>query len=301
MQMYHTIFQGSAVALVTPMNDDYSVNYKRLEELIEFQIDQGIDAILVTGTTGEASTLSIEEQVTVIKRAVSFVQHRVPVIAGTGSNNTHHAIELSKKAEDSGVDALLHVTPYYNKTSQRGLAAHFHACADATSLPVILYNIPSRTGLNILPDTYKELCDNSKIVAVKEASGDFSQIAKIAALYGDRLSIYTGNDDQIAPTLALGGKGVISVLANIVPKITHDLCYNFFNNNVYDCQKLQLQYLDLINALFSDVNPIPVKQALKLMGKDAGPCRLPLYPMEEKKEKQLHQVLKKHGLCPFNN
>lgn len=296
--MGNLIFQGSAVALVTPMNDDYSVNYTRLEELIEYQIEQGTDAILVTGTTGEASTLSTEEHVTVIKRAVSYVQHRVPVIAGTGSNNTQHAMELSKMAEDCGVDALLHVTPYYNKTSQRGLVEHFIACADATNLPVILYNIPSRTGVNILPETYEYLCENNKIVAVKEASGDFSQIAKIAALYGDRITIYTGNDDQIAPSLSLGGKGVISVLANVVPKVTHDICYNYFNKNNNNCKNLQLKYLDLINALFSDVNPIPVKQALKLMGKDAGPCRLPLYLMDDKKVIQLKQVLYKHGLCP---
>lgn len=294
--MKHTVFTGSAVALVTPMHSDLSVNYEKLGELIEFHIENETDAVVAVGTTGEGSTLTDEEHMKVIKYAVKHVNGRIPVIAGTGSNNTAHAIELSKRAEAVGADALLQVTPYYNKCSQRGLFLHFEAVAKSTSLPIILYNVPTRTGVNILPSTYAELSGIPNIVAVKEASGNFSQIAKTLALCGDKLDVYSGNDDQITSALALGAKGVISVLANIIPRETHQLCQSYFDGRPEESDNLQLYYLELIENLFSDVNPIPVKHAMNAMGMDVGGCRLPLCGMEEVAEERLLSCLKHYGL-----
>lgn len=251
---------------------------------------------MIAGTTGEGSTLSDDEHIELVEFAVEEVHGRIPVIAGAGSNNTAHAAWLSRECEQVGADALLHVTPYYNKASQQGLYLHFRACAEATGLPVILYNVPSRTGVNILPATYKRLSDLDNIVACKEAGGNFAQIAKTAALCKDTLSIYSGNDDQITATLALGGKGVISVLSNLCPKETHAICQSYFDGNTEESARLQLQYLDLIEALFLDVNPIPVKQAMRAMGYAVGPCRLPLCGMEPENAKKLYQTLQNYGL-----
>ena len=294
--MKHTVFTGSAVALVTPMHPDLSVNYEKLGELIEFHIQNETDAIVVVGTTGEGSTLTDEEHMKVIEYTVKHVAGRMPVIAGTGSNNTAHAVELSKQAEALGADALLQVTPYYNKCSQKGLFLHFEAVAQAVSLPIILYNVPTRTGVNILPATYAKLSDISNIVAVKEASGNFSQIAKILSLCGDKLDVYSGNDDQITSALALGAKGVISVLANIAPRETHQLCQSYFDGRPEESDNLQLRFLELIENLFSDVNPIPVKRAMNAMGMEVGECRLPLCAMEEVAEERLLSCLKRYGL-----
>ncbi len=294
--MKNTIFTGSGVALVTPMHSDLSVNYEKLGELIEYQIENQTDAIVITGTTGEASTLTDEEHLNVIRYTVEQTAGRVPVIAGTGSNNTAHAIYLSKRAQEAGADALLLVTPYYNKCSQQGLYLHFKAVADAVPLPIILYNVPSRTGVNILPATYARLSEIKNIVAVKEASGNFSQIAKIMSLCGDKLDVYSGNDDQITSALALGAKGVISVLANIVPQETHEICQSYFDGNPEQSDTLQLRYLDLIENLFSDVNPIPVKHALNAMGFEVGECRLPLCAMEPVAAERLLGSLHRYGL-----
>ena len=260
------VFKGSAVALVTPMHSDLSVNYEKLGELLDFHLNNGTDAVVIAGTTGESATLTDEEHLGVIDYTVRRVGHKIPVIAGVGSNNTAHAVELSREAEKLGADALLHVTPYYNKASQKGLYLHFKACAEASSLPVILYNVPSRTGVNIMADTYRKLSEIDNIVATKEASGNFSQIAKISSLCGDNLRIYSGNDDQIVPILSLGGLGVISVLSNVCPQETHDICQLYFDGKVKESSDLQIRYMDLVAALFSDVNPIPVKQALNYMG-----------------------------------
>ena len=294
--MKKTVFTGSGVALVTPMHPDGSVNYEKLGELIEFQIQNQTDAIVITGTTGEASTLTDAEHLRVIGYTVECVHGRIPVVAGTGSNNTAHAVELSKKAETLGADALLLVTPYYNKCSQQGLFLHFQAVAQATSLPILLYNVPSRTGVNILPATYARLSEIPNIVAVKEASGNFSQIAKILSLCGDRLDVYSGNDDQIASALALGAKGVISVLANVVPRETHEICQSYFDGHPEQSDTLQLRYLELIENLFIDVNPIPVKHALNAMGFDVGECRLPLCAMDEVAAERLVSCLHRYGL-----
>lgn len=294
--MKNTIFTGSGVALVTPMHSDLSVNYEKLGELIEYQIENQTDAIVITGTTGEASTLTDEEHLNVIRYTVEQTAGRVPVIAGTGSNNTAHAIYLSKRAQEAGADALLLVTPYYNKCSQQGLYLHFKAVADAVPLPIILYNVPSRTGVNILPATYARLSEIKNIVAVKEASGNFSQIAKIMSLCGDKLDVYSGNDDQITSALVLGAKGVISVLANIVPQETHEICQSYFDGNPEQSDTLQLRYLDLIENLFSDVNPIPVKHALNAMGFEVGECRLPLCAMEPVAAERLLGSLHRYGL-----
>ena len=294
--MKRTIFTGAGVALVTPFKEDGSVYFEKLEELIDFQLRNHTDSIVAVGTTGEASTLSDKEHYDVIRFIVECTGHRVPVIAGAGANCTQHAIELSRQAEKAGADALLQVTPYYNKTSQQGLVYHFNAIADATDLPMVLYNIPSRTGLNIQPETYLRLCENEKIVAVKEASGNFSQIAKISSLCKDRLDIYSGNDDQITSALALGAKGVISVLSNILPKAAHDICESFFNHDPETSDELQIEYLELIEALFYDVNPIPVKQALNYMGWNVGGCRLPLCEMEPVMAEKLLKVMKKYKL-----
>ena len=294
--MSKTIFTGAGVALVTPFNDDLSVNYDKLEKLIEYHITNGTDSIVICGTTGESATLTVKEHAEVIKFAVDVVNHRIPVIAGTGSNETSYATELSNDAEKSGADALLVVTPYYNKTSQRGLVNHYKFIADRVSSPIIIYNVPSRTGVNVLPETYAELCEHKNIVAAKEASGDISQVAQIAALCGDKLDIYSGNDDQIVPILSLGGKGVISVLSNICPKIAHDIVSLYLDGKCTESSELQLKYLELCNSLFMDVNPIPVKVAMNMMGFGVGPFRMPLCEMDDNKTAKLNAVLKKYNL-----
>lgn len=274
--MKKTVFTGAAVAIVTPMNGDGSVDFDRLRALINLQIAEGTDAIVICGTTGESSTLTDEEHIELIHFAATCTKGRVPVIAGAGSNDTAYAIHMSKAAKDAGADALLHVTPYYNKTSQNGLIRHFNAIADATDLPIILYNVPSRTGMNILPSTYVELAKHPNIVATKEACGNVTQMAEIVSLCGDELDLYSGDDGLIVPVLSLGGKGVISVLSNVLPKATHDICRLFFEGNIEESRALQLKYFPLIKALFCDVNPIPVKEALNIMGHTCGACRLPL-------------------------
>ena len=291
-----TIFTGSGVALVTPMHADLTVNYEMLGELIEFQIANQTDAIVITGTTGEASTLTDQEHLQVIGQTIRQVHGRIPVVAGTGSNNTAHAVELSKQAQAYGVDALLLVTPYYNKCSQQGLYLHFEAIAKQVDLPILLYNVPSRTGVNILPATYARLSEIPNIVGAKEASGNFSQIAKILSLCGDKLHIYSGNDDQITSALALGAKGVISVLANVVPQEIHDICQSYFEGDTERSDTLQLRYLELIENLFSDVNPIPVKCAMNAMGMNVGGCRLPLCAMDPVAEERLKSCLQRYGL-----
>ncbi len=292
--MKNTIFTGSAVAIVTPMNADGSINYNVFADIIEEQIAGGTDAIVVCGTTGEASTMTDEEHIEAIRFTVEKTAKRVPVIAGTGSNDTGYAIELSKQAEAVGADALLQVTPYYNKTSQRGLVAHFTAIADAVNIPIILYNVPSRTGMTISVDTYVELAKHPNIVATKEASGNFSLIAEIAAKTD--LDIYSGNDDQVLGVLAFGGKGVISVSANVIPKEKHDMVMLFMNGEREKALELQNKYLDMENAMFIDVNPIPVKEAMNLMGKNVGECRLPLVKMETAKIEKLRNELAKVDL-----
>ena len=294
--MKNTIFTGSGVAIVTPMNEDGSVNYDAYADLIDFQIENKTDAIITCGTTGESSTLSDEEHREVIRFAIEQTAGRVPVIAGTGSNDTKYAIELSQAAGEMGADGLLLVTPYYNKTSQRGLVAHFGMIAESVKTPMILYSVQSRTGVNIAPETALELSKYDNIVAIKEASGNISQVAKIRALCGDNLDVYSGNDDQIVPLLSLGGKGVISVLSNVAPEVAHNICQFYFDGKVEESMKLQLEYLDLCNDLFVDVNPIPVKEALNMMGMNAGPCRMPLYEMTDAAKDKLAATLAKHGL-----
>lgn len=294
--MKEVVFSGVGTAIVTPMKEDYSINYQVFEELLKMQLDEGADAIVVAGTTGEGSTLTDEEHIALIEHAVKFVKGNIPVIAGAGSNCTAHAIYLSKASEKAGADALLHVTPYYNKASQQGLFLHFSECAKATKLPIILYNVPSRTGVNIFPATYKRLSEINNIVATKEASGNFSQLAKIAALCKQDMAIYSGNDDQITSALALGSKGVISVLSNIVPRVTHNICSCYFDGNSEESDNLQLEYLELIEALFLDVNPIPVKQALRAMGYAVGPCRLPLCDMDSTVAEKMYTALYKYNL-----
>lgn len=287
-------FTGSGVAIVTPF-DGEKTNYDALGELIEWHISNGTDAIIICGTTGEASTMPDAEHLAAIEYTVKKVNGRIPVIAGAGSNETRHAIELSKKAEELGVDGLLQVTPYYNKTTQKGLIAHFSAIANSVNIPVILYNVPSRTGVNISIPVLKELAKVDNIVAIKEASGNISYTAQVAAEVPE-LYIYSGNDDMIVPIMSLGGKGVISVLANVMPKETHEMCQAYFDGDSCKATKLQLELLDLINSLFIEVNPIPVKTALNLMGKNAGNLRLPLVDMAEDTEEKLKKALKKHGL-----
>lgn len=280
--MKKRIFTGAATALVTPMNNDGSVNYNRLERLVDEQIKGGIDALVICGTTGEKSTLRYDEHLKVIEVAVKSCNKRVPIIAGTGSNDTVYSVELCNDAESVGADAFLMVAPYYNKTSQAGLVAHYNYIADRVNKPIILYNVPSRTGVAIAPETYKELSKHPNIVATKEANGDLSAVAKTKYLCGDDLDIYSGNDDQIVPIMSLGGIGVISVLSNILPLETHKICDYYLNGNEKLASEMQVKYTGLINALFCDVNPIPVKTAMNLMGMDVGPLRLPLYPMNEK-------------------
>lgn len=293
--MKSIIFKGCGTALATPFNDS-GVNFEVFENMIEDQIKNGVDALIVCGTTGESSTMTEKERKDTIKFVVDKVNKRIPVIAGTGSNNTMQAISLTKFAEDIGVDGVLLVTPYYNKTTQQGLIAHYTAIANSTKLPIILYNVPSRTGVNILPETFLELSKIQNIVAVKEASGNISQVAKIKELCKDNLEIYSGNDDQIIPILSLGGIGVISVLSNILPKFTHEMCIDYLNGNTKEALNKQLMSLSLINSLFSEVNPIPVKYALKLIGFDFGLPRLPLIELSDKNKSILQQEMKKMGL-----
>ena len=294
--MKETIFTGAGVAIVTPMNPDESINFDRLGQIIDNQIENGTDAIVICGTTGESATMTDQEHVDCIEYAVKRVNGRVPVVAGAGSNHTSYAVWMSKEAKRVGADALLHVTPYYNKTSQTGLIRHFNAVADATDLPIILYNVPSRTGVNITPATYRELAKHPNIVAAKEASGNISQIAQIAQACGDELDLYSGNDDQIVPLLSLGAKGVISVLSNIMPRETHDICRLFFEGKIAESCALQLKLLPLINALFSDVNPIPVKEAMNMMGWECGECRLPLVSMQPQAKEHLRVLMQEQGL-----
>lgn len=288
------IFTGAGVAIITPMNADGSINYDEFGRIIDNQIENGTDAIIVCGTTGEASTMTDEEHIEAIRFTVDRVAKRVPVIAGTGSNDTGYAIELSKQAEAVGADALLQVTPYYNKTSQRGLVAHFTAIADAVNIPIILYNVPSRTGVSISIETYIECAKHPNIVAVKEASGNFSLAAKIAA-HTD-LVMYSGNDDQVLALLALGAKGVISVSSNVIPREKHDMVALYLAGEQEKALELQKKYLDMENAMFIDVNPIPVKEAMNMIGWNAGECRLPLCRMEEEKIAKLRSELEKVGL-----
>ena len=283
-------FTGSGVALVTPF-DGYKTNYDELGRLIEMHIENHTDAIIICGTTGEASTMPDAEHLAAIEYTVKKAAGRIPVIAGTGSNETAHAVELSKKAEELGADALLQVTPYYNKASQKGLIAHFSAVAEAVNIPIILYNVPSRTGVNIPIPVLKELAKLPNIVGIKEASGNISYTVKVAAEVPE-LYIYSGNDDMIVPVMSLGGKGVISVLANVAPQQTHDICQLYFDGNVKKSLDLQLKYLDLINSLFIEVNPIPVTTALNLMGYKAGNLRLPLIEMEHKHLETLIESMK---------
>lgn len=294
--MKKTIFTGAATALVTPMNSDTSVNYDALKNLVNEQIEAGIDALVICGTTGEKSTLSYKEHVKVIEEAIKTADGRVPIIAGAGSNDTVYSVGLCKDAISLGADALLSVTPYYNKASQAGLIAHYNYIADRIDKPLIVYNVPSRTGVSIQPETYLELSKHENIVAIKEANGDISSVAKTKQLVGDALDIYSGNDDQIIPMMALGGKGVISVLSNIVPKETHDMCAAFLNGDTKTARDLQLKYIPFINALFSDVNPIPVKEAMNLMGKNVGPVRLPLVPMNDAKKQEMIKIMKNLNL-----
>lgn len=290
--MKKNLFKGCGTAISTPF-DDNGVNLKEFERLIEFQIQNKVDSIIVCGTTGEASTMTLEEKIATIKCAVKTSNRRVPIIAGSGGNNTKEVIEFSKTAQNLGVDGLLIVTPYYNKCTQNGLIEHYKEIAQNVSIPIIVYSVPSRTGVNIEPKTCFELSKIENIVAIKEASGNISQVAQIAHLCGDNLNIYSGNDDQVLPVLSLGGIGVISVLSNVMPEYTHNMVQNFFDGKIEKATKMQLAAIPLINALFSEVNPIPVKSALNILGFDFGTPRLPLTKMSEEKEKILKNELLK--------
>ena len=291
------IFTGAGVALITPMNEDGSVNYEKLRELLEFHVANKTDAIIICGTTGEASTLSDEEHLECVRFACEVINKRIPVIAGTGSNCTQSAIELSKEAEKSGVDGLLLVTPYYNKATQNGLKAHYKAIAKEVNVPIILYNVPSRTGTRLAPQTVVDLCHEvPNIVGVKDATGDISEVAELMSLAKGTVDVYSGNDDQIVPVLSLGGKGVISVLSNILPKETHDMVASYLEGDVAKSCEMQLKYFDLVKALFCEVNPIPVKKALNLMGMEVGSLRLPLTEMEDANAKRLEEEMRKAGV-----
>ena len=294
--MKKRIFKGAATALITPMNSDGSVNFDRLATLTDEQIKSGIDALVICGTTGEKSTLGYEEHVKVIEVAAKADGGRVPLIAGTGSNDTVYSVGLCADAEKAGADAFLMVTPYYNKTSQTGLVAHYNYIADRVNKPIILYNVPSRTGVAIKPETYKEIAKHPNIVATKEANGDLSSVLKTRYLCGDELDIYSGNDDQTVPIMSLGGIGVISVMSNFLPEVMHRICAEFFAGNTDDAARLQIKYSGLMSALFSDVNPVPVKAAMNLLGLNAGPCRLPLYNMEKPALELIKQKLTECGL-----
>ena len=289
------VFRGAATALITPLNKD-GVDYDALGRLIDWQIEQGIDALVIVGTTGEKSTLKSEEHLEVVRFSIERAAHRVPIIAGTGSNDTDHAIEMSRQACELGADALLVVTPYYNKATQNGLIRMYTAIADAASKPLILYNVPSRTGVSIEPETYAALADHPNIAGIKEANSDISKIVKTAALVGDRLSIYSGNDDQIVPILSMGGQGVISVLSNLMPAATSQICHRFFDGDLQGSRELQCRLLPLINALFSEVNPIPVKAAMAAMGFCENYVRLPLTPMEDAHWQKLRALMVEQGL-----
>lgn len=293
--MKRLIFKGAGVAIVTPFTED-GINFPEFGRLIDVQISGHTDAIIVAGTTGEAATMSDEEHKEAIKFAVEHTKGRVPVIAGTGSNDTAYAIQLSQYAEQVGADGLLLVTPYYNKCTQKGLIEHFTKIADSVNVPCILYNVPSRTGLSIKVPTYAALSKHPNIVAVKEANGDLSSILRLRYAVGDELAVYSGNDDQIVPILSLGGMGVISVLSNVAPKETHDICQLYFDGKVKESAALQIAFTDLADALFCETNPIPVKTAMRLMGYAAGPLRLPLSEMEPENLKKLETALKAHGL-----
>ncbi|WP_053956138.1 4-hydroxy-tetrahydrodipicolinate synthase [Inediibacterium massiliense] len=289
------LFTGSGVALVTPFKDG-SVNYEKLEQLLDWHLEESTDAIVVTGTTGEASTLTDEEHKAVIKFTVEKINKRIPVIAGTGSNCTSHAIEMSQYAQKVGVDGLLLITPYYNKTTQKGLIAHFHAIADVVSIPIILYNVPGRTGVNILPKTLEILSKHPNIKGIKEASGDISQVAEMIRIVPNDFYVYSGNDDMVVPLLSLGGHGVISVVANIAPKDTHLMVDYFMKKDIEKARNLQLQMKPLIDALFIEVNPIPIKTAMNLLGFEVGPLRLPLVDMDEDHLSILKQRMKEYEL-----
>lgn len=292
-----SLFKGAGVAIATPFHEDLSINYEEFGRLIDFVIDGGADAIIVCGTTGEASTLTHEEHLDAIRYCVERVNKRVPVIAGTGSNATDTAIYLSTEAEKYGADAVLLVSPYYNKATQNGLYEHFKTIAQSIHIPALLYNVPSRTGCNIQPETVVRLCtDVPNIVGVKEASGDISQIARLMALADGKVELYSGNDDQITPIMSLGGSGVISVLANVAPGKTHDICYKFLEGDAKESCRLQLEAFDLVKNLFTEVNPIPVKQALEFMGFKMGPLRLPLTTMEEAHAAALKKAMEEYGL-----
>ena len=291
------IFKGAGVAIVTPMKNNEEVNYDKLEELINQQIDGGTDAIVIAGTTGESATLTMEEHRDVIKAAIEFTKHRVPVVAGTGSNCTRTAIQLSQEAEEAGADGLLIVTPYYNKATQAGLISHYSQIADSTKCPIIMYNVPSRTGCNIQPETAVKLArEVDNIVAIKAATGNLSQESKTMMLAEGCLDMYSGEDGLIVPLMSIGAKGVISVLSNVAPKQTHDICAEFFAGNIEKSRQLQFEALELVDALFSEVNPIPVKTALNLMGMEVGPLRMPLCEMEEANLNKLKTALKNYGL-----
>ena len=291
------LFEGAGVALVTPFKENGEVNYEKLEEIVEEQIAGGTDAIIACGTTGEASTMTHEEHLDVIEYICRVTKKRIPVVAGTGSNCTETAVYLSAEAEKRGADGLLLVSPYYNKATQKGLMAHFTAVADAVKIPVILYNIPGRTGVTIKPETIAALCrDVENIVGVKEASGNFSAIATLMSLSDGKVDLYSGNDDQIVPLLSLGGKGVISVLSNVAPRQTHDICASYFAGDVKTSAGLQLKAIPLITELFSEVNPIPVKAAMNMMGKGVGPLRMPLTEMEPQNQEKLKKAMTAYGI-----
>ena len=293
--MKKEIFRGAGVAIITPFTET-GVNYNELGRIIEDQIAGGTDAIVITGTTGESATMTDAEHREAIRYTVEKVGGRIPVVAGTGSNETSYAIELSQYAEKVGADALLLVTPYYNKCTQNGLVAHYTKIADSVSIPAILYNVPSRTGVGIKTETYAKLSQHPRIVGVKEASGDLSAILRLRAATGDDFAVYSGNDDQIVPILSLGGSGVISVLSNVAPRAAHDICQHYFDGDVRTATKMQIDYTGLIDALFCEVNPIPVKTAMRRLGYDAGPLRMPLSEMEPAHAAQLDAALRKHGL-----
>ena len=291
------IFEGAGVALITPFLENGDVNYPKLTEIIEEQIAGNTDAIIICGTTGESSTMDHEEHLNVIRYACKVVNKRIPVIAGTGSNSTAEAIHLSKEAEKAGADGLLLVTPYYNKATQNGLIAHFTAIAASVQIPILLYHIPGRTGVIMKPETIVKLCKEvPNIVGVKEASANFSAIAEIMSMADGCVDLYSGNDDQIVPLLSLGGKGVISVLSNVAPQQTHDICESYFKGDVKKSAQMQLEAIPLINALFCEVNPIPVKAAMNLMGKEVGPLRLPLTEMEPQNQERLAKAMKDYGI-----
>lgn len=292
-----TLFKGSGVAIVTPFKEN-AIDFQKLGELIEWQLKEGTDAIIICGTTGESSTMSDFEHKEAISFTINKVQNRVPVIAGTGSNNTQHALEMSIYAEKAGADGLLIVTPYYNKTTQQGLIEHYTAIANVVNIPIIVYNVPSRTGLNILPKTLLKLSEHRNIIGVKEASGDISQVVEIARLLPADFDIYSGNDDMVIPLMSVGGKGVISVIANIIPKDTHDMAFSYLEGNIQKAKNLQIKMKGLINALFIETNPIPVKTAMNLLNMEVGNLRLPLTRMSDESLKMLIQEMKAYGLSP---